>query len=73
LRLLQARSATFAASDIGMGSIPDIQTDEVEWLPGGTEEAVAFGKQGRNSILGGKRAQLQRYLFPRPLDLEGCC
>ena len=46
LRLLQARSATFAASDIGMGSIPDIQTDEVEWLTCGTEIAVAFGKKG---------------------------
>ena len=29
-----------------MGSIPDIQTDEVEWLTSGTEIAVAFGKKG---------------------------
>jgi len=46
LRLLQVRSATFAASDIGMGSIPGIQTDEVELLTCGTEIAVAFGKKG---------------------------
>ncbi len=39
LRLLQERTpARFAVSDVGMGSIPDIQTDEVEllasWLEG---------------------------------------
>ena len=35
-----------SASDVGMGSIPDIQTDEVELLTCGTEIAVAFGKIG---------------------------
>lgn len=35
LCLLRARSATLAASDVSMSSIPDIQTDEVEWLPAG--------------------------------------
>ena len=46
LRLLPTRTATLAASDIGVGSIPRIQTDEVEWLASRTEVAVAFGKIG---------------------------
>ena len=46
LRLLRTCPATFAASDVGMGSIFEIQTDEVEWLPCGTPIAVAFGKKG---------------------------
>ena len=46
LRLLRTRTATLAASDVGMSSIPDIQTDEVEWLASRTEVAVGFGKIG---------------------------
>ena len=46
LRLLRTRTTTFAASDVGMGSIPDIQTDEVEWLTCGAEIAVAFWNKG---------------------------
>ncbi len=45
-RLLRARPATLAASDVGMSSIPDIQTDEVEFLACRTAIAVAFGKIG---------------------------
>ena len=44
LRLLRTRTATLAISDEGVGSIPDIQTDEVEWLASWTEVAVALGK-----------------------------
>src|ERR1035441_6817613 len=46
LRLLRTRTATFAASDVGVGSIPHIQTDEVDWLASRTEVAVGFGKIG---------------------------
>ena len=46
LRFLRACPATLAASDVGMGSIPDIQTDVVEGLACGTEITVAFGKIG---------------------------
>ena len=46
LRLLRARTATLAASDVGMSSIPDIQTDEVELLACRTAIAVAFGNIG---------------------------
>jgi hypothetical protein len=40
----RTRTATFAASDVRMCSIPDIQNDEVESLNCGTEIAVALGK-----------------------------
>ena len=46
LRLLRTRTATLAASAGGVGSIPDIQTDEVELLASWTEVAVVFGKIG---------------------------
>ena len=46
LRLLWARTAALAASDVGMSSIPDVQTNEVEWLACRTAIAVAFGKIG---------------------------
>lgn len=46
LRLLRAGIATLAASDVGMSSIPDIQTDAVELLACGTAIIVAFGKIG---------------------------
>src|SRR5205807_1473240 len=46
LRLLRTRTATFVASDVGMRSIPDIQTDEVESLTRVTEIAVAFRNKG---------------------------
>ena len=44
LRFLWARTATLAASDVGMGAVPNIQTDVVELLPCGTAIAVACGK-----------------------------
>src|ERR1700688_1168248 len=46
LRLLRAGTTTLAASDVGMSSIPDIQTDEVELLACGAAITVAFGKKG---------------------------
>ena len=38
LRLLRTRTATFAASEVSMGTIPNIQTDVVELLTCGTDE-----------------------------------
>ena len=46
LRLLRTGTTTLAASDVGMSSIPDIQTDEVELLACRTAIAVAFGNIG---------------------------
>ena len=42
LRLLRARPATLAVSDVDVGSVPDVQTDVVEVFASGTEIAVAF-------------------------------
>src|SRR5712692_9836059 len=46
LRFLWACTTTLAASDIGMGAVPDIQTYVVELLACGTAIAVALGKIG---------------------------
>src|SRR5713101_2071081 len=62
LRLLRTRSATLAASDVGMSSIPDIQTDEVEWLASRAEITVAFGKKGETI------GTVERTVLPRALS-----
>src|SRR5712692_9720222 len=59
LRLLRARAATLAASDVGMSSVPDIQTNKVELLPCGTAIAVAFGKIGETV------GTIQRIVLPQ--------
>src|ERR1039457_5627717 len=64
LRLLRTRTATLAASDVGVGSIPHIQTDEVECLASRTEVAVGFGKIGE-AVGTVERAVLAQSAVPR--------